>query len=306
MIMDERKSTKFIRREVEAESSIPFEHRISGIIPSVIAFACGTKEDGSPNIIGTGFSVATIKEKGAGLFATCLHIVEEFKDLKGLNDAELKREGLIDKKRRIALFKKDTFEWQEVEPIRFSNLIKIGESNFPKVHDVCICYIPEADLPPLPLSPNKYFIGRELGIIGFPFFDKLQRISVQPFAIKTILSSHMLYPFEREGNNFESERLALGCIIGPGFSGSPVFSIQDGTIVGMVDYLPPEIYFGDIKFKEPHLYEADIRVPIPAGISLAIPSTRIQQCLDYCSKMNWEDPDLQKYSIEYSHSDEDS
>lgn len=300
--MDGVKSTKFIRWEVDPDPAFMFEHRISGIIPSIIAFAYGTKEDGSPNIIGTGFSVATIEEKRAGLFATCLHVAEELKELKGLNGAELKKEGLIDNKRRIALFKTETFEWQEVNPIRFSSLIKVGEFNFAKVHDVCICRIPEIDLPPLPLSPNKYFIGRKLGIIGFPVFDKLQRISVQPFAIKTILSSHMHYPFERDGKQIVSERLALGCVVGPGFSGSPVFSIRDGTIVGMVDYLPPEVYFGDIKFKEPSLYEADIRVPIPAGISLAIPSTLIQKCLDYCTKMDWEDPSFEEYSIKQSYS----
>ena len=81
-----------------------------------------------------------------------------------------------------------------------------------------------------------------------------------------------------------------------------MFSILDETIVGMVDYLPSEVYFGDIKFMKPSLYEADIRVAMPAGISLAVPSTRIKQCLDYCSKMNWEDPNLQKFSIEPSHS----
>ena len=50
--MDEGKSTKFIRWEVDPDPSFMFEHRISGIIPSVIAFAYGTNEDGSPNIIG--------------------------------------------------------------------------------------------------------------------------------------------------------------------------------------------------------------------------------------------------------------
>jgi hypothetical protein len=288
--MDEGKSTKFIRWEVDPDPSFMFEHRISGIIPSVIAFAYGTNEDGSPNIIGTGFSVGSID--GAGLFATCLHVAERMKEINILDAKGLNEEGLKDKKRCIALFKTDTFQWQEVGPIRFSDRIQIGERNFTKVHDVCICRIPEIILPPLPLSPNKYFIGRELGIIGFPVFDMLQRVSVQPYAIKTILSSHMMYPFERDGDKFESERLALGCIVGPGFSGSPVFSILDETIVGMVDYLPSEVYFGDIKFMKPFLYEADIRVAMPAGISLAVPSTRIKQCLDYCSKMNWEDPSL--------------
>jgi|WetSurSiteA1Bulk_404760.scaffolds.fasta_scaffold85161_2 hypothetical protein len=49
------KSTKFIEREVDADPIRLFESRVSEIGSSVIAFAYGTFEDSSPNIIGTGF-----------------------------------------------------------------------------------------------------------------------------------------------------------------------------------------------------------------------------------------------------------
>ena len=165
--------------------------------------------------------------------------------------------------------------------------------NFSKSHDICLCRIPEIILPILPLSPDEYFIGSELGIVGFPKFERLQRISVQPYALKAILSSRMMYPFEIDGELVESERIALDCIAGEGFSGSPVFSIRDGKIVGMIDYLPLETDFTDVKIIVPSLFEGNARVQYPGGISFAIPSTIIQKYLLYNSKINWEDPSYQ-------------
>jgi len=241
--------------------------------------------------------VANIIEKNAGLFASCLHVMEEIARIRDLSDMQLEEEGLIDKKRRIAFLNKDRFEWNEVGPIKFSASIKTGEGNFVQTHDVCICHIPEITLRPLRLSPNEYFMGSELGIVGFPNFEHLQRISVQPYVLRTILSSHMLYPFERDGNLIESERIALDCIAGQGFSGSPVFSVRDGKIVGMVDYLPTEMEIADIKITKPALIEGDIRVQYPAGISFAVPSKLIQKCLDYSLKANWENPEEQTFLI---------
>ena len=61
-----------------------------------------------------------------------------------------------------------------------------------------MCRIPGIPLPSLSLSPDEYIVGSELGIVGFPNFEHLQRLSVQPYVLKTILSSHMRYPFEIE------------------------------------------------------------------------------------------------------------
>jgi hypothetical protein len=295
--MHKEKCTKFIEREVTPDPLRIFESRVSEINGSIIAFAYGTLEDGSPNVIGTGFNVENIIETNAGLFASCLHVMKEMARIRDLCDIQLKNEGLIDKKRRIAFFNKDRFEWAEVGPIRFSDKIKTGECDFVQTHDVCICRIPKLTLRPLSLSPDEYFMGSELGIVGFPNFEHLQRISVQPYVLRTILSSHMLYPFERDGNLIESERIALDCIAGQGFSGSPVFSVRDGKIVGMVDYLPTEMDFADIKLTEPKLIEGDVRIQYPAGISFAVPSKLIQKCLDYSLKMDWENPNEQTLTI---------
>jgi hypothetical protein len=63
-----------------------FQDRISSIIPSLIAFSYGTKEDGSPNILGTGFCVGSEKGGKGGLFATCFHLMDEISRLKYLGE----------------------------------------------------------------------------------------------------------------------------------------------------------------------------------------------------------------------------
>jgi hypothetical protein len=176
--MAAEKSTKFIKREVDADYSRIFESRVSEINGSIIAFAYGTRIDGSPNVIGTGFSVAMDAQKNVGFFATCLHVMKEIAELRDLCETQLEKEGLIDKKRRIAFLNDDTYEWKEVGKVRYSDKMQNEEGNFVQTHDVCICRIPDFILPQLCLSPDEYFMGSELGIIGFPNFEHLQRISV--------------------------------------------------------------------------------------------------------------------------------
>lgn len=234
------------------DPSRKFEHRIGEVINSVIAFAYGTREDESPNVIGTGFSVGSVDEDGkkVGVFATCLHVMKEIKKLKNCDDRTLKRIGIIDRKKYIAYKKGNKFDCIEVGPYTFVSEITSDINpgkNFAEMHDICFCRIPDVHLPSLPLS-TEYFIGSELGILGFPLFENLQKITVQPYAIKTILSCYTKYPLEQEDGTFNiSERLAMGCILGEGFSGSPVFSIRDGKVIGMVDYVPPEVSLSDIK-----------------------------------------------------------
>lgn len=381
-VMNAGKATEFIKRKVDFEPLRVFEACVTIIADSVVAFAYGTHKDGAPNPIGTGFNVANLDDK-AGLFATCLHVMEEIKRLSDLSADELRREGLIDKKRYIASLNKSRYEWREVGPIKFSDKIQIDGKNLLKVHDVCICRIPKIILPSLSLSPDEYFMGSELGIVGFPNFEHLQKLSVQPYALKTILSSHMRYPFEIEYvfsfdeipgrdngklidflncrfgidwrkcaifekiddgktikisteknslllklndeeteaileiddgriNKFrammendrltiyeikESERIALDCMAGKGFSGSPVFSIRDGNIVGMVDYLPTELRIEDLKITGTRPIEGDIRVHYAAGISVAVPSKLIQKCLECALKCDWEKSGEQTYTI---------
>jgi len=307
----------------------------------------------------------------------------EIARIRDLSSIQLEREGLVDRKRRVAFLNKDRYEWLEVGRIKFSDKIQIGENNFIKMHDVCICHIPGILLPSLSLSRDEYILGSELGIVGFPNFEHLQRLSVQPYVLKTILSSHMRYPFEIEnvlcldeipgrdngrlmdflagkfgedwgrdakiekiddgrtikisteknslslrlndekteaileiddGRTYkfeaemeddkltiyeikESERIALDCIAGQGFSGSPVFSVRDGSIIGMVDYLPTESYIEDLKIAKPVPTEGDICVNYAAGISFAIPSKLIQRCLKYALIIDWERPGDQTHTL---------
>jgi len=295
--MSSENYTKFIRRELDRDPSIIFAARVTEIIGSVIAFAYGTHEDGTPNLMGTGFCLENLDDN-TGLFATCHHVLSEIVQMKDMSPEELKKEGLVDKIRRIALLCKDHYEWIEVDPIRFSDKVEVNGTNLITQNDVCICRIPNIKLPPLKLSADEYFLGSELGIVGFPFFERLQKLSVQPYVQRAILSCHMKYPLEKDdGELVESERIALDCMAGKGFSGSPVFSLRDGTIVGMVDYLPTESYIEDLKIKGSVSEETDVRVHYAAGISFAVPSKIIQKVLDFAIKGDWQDPREQKIPI---------
>lgn len=287
--MGSDKYTKFIKREQDRDPLRLFGARATEIVGSVIAIAYGTHKDGTPNIMGTGFSLANLDE--AGLFATCYHVMEEIRQIRDLSQDEMKNHGLIDKKRCIAFLAGDHFKWKEVGPIRFSDKIEHEGKNLAQRDDACICRVPGINLQPLVLSPDEYFIGSELGIIGFPFFERLQTLSVQPYVQRAILSCHMCYPLERDdGKLDESERIALDCMAGKGFSGSPVFSIVDGRVVGMVDYLPTESYIEDLKIKGSAPEERDIRVHYAAGISFAVPSKTIQKFLKGAMQMDWQKP----------------
>jgi len=98
----------------------------------------------------------------------------------------------------------------------------------------------------------------------------------------------MTYPFEVDGNITGSERIALDCMAGEGFSGSPVFSSRNGDIVGMIDSLPNEICIEDIKITNPSPLEGDVRVRYAAGLSFAIPSKLIRRFVEYAQKFDWE------------------
>jgi hypothetical protein len=294
--MDSNKYTKFIKRELDPDPLLLFGARVTEIAGSVIAFAYGTQADGTPNIMGTGFSLGNLDD--AGLFATCHHVMKEIAQIRDLSLDKMQNVGLIDKKRRIAFLDSDHFEWKEVGPIRFSDKIQRDGINLAQKDDACICRVPGIKLQPLELSPDEYFIGTEVGIIGFPFFERLQTLSVQPYVLRAILSCNMRYPLERDdGKLDESERIALDCMAGKGFSGSPVFSIRDGRVVGMVDYLPTESYIEDLKIKSPVCEERDVRVHYAAGISFAVPSKTIKKFLDGALLMDWQKPGDQEIKM---------
>lgn len=253
-------------------------------LPSVIALACGKRRDGSVNAIGTGFGVAiSPKDKNSVLVATCTHVADEISLIRNLKKSEGIGEGLIDNHYRIGLFEGGKFLWKMVDNIEIGEAYAKGV-NFSEKHDACICKVPGIRIQSLQLSSDTYRLASEVAVMGFPTFGKLQTESIQPYVLKTIISSSVMYPFDRTNKTILSPRLALGCVIGGGFSGSPVISIRDGLVVGMIDYMPTEVEIMDIKLIKPKLVEGDMRLQYPAGISLAIPSIYIKSNLDIALK----------------------
>jgi hypothetical protein len=273
---------ELVRKALSADAT-PIEGLVGRTLPSVIALACGKRMDGSVNAIGTGFCVAiSPKDNNSTLVATCTHVADEISQINNFKESEGKREGLVDNYYRIGLLECGKFIWKIVD-------MEIGEAyaketNYSEKHDACICKIPGIRIQSLQLSSDTCRLASEVGIIGFPTFGELQTESTQPYVLKTIISGSVMYPFNRNNKTTISPRLALGCIIGGGFSGSPVISIRDGSVVGMIDYLPMEVEIMDIKLTKPKPVEGDMRLQYPAGISLAIPSVIIKNNLDIALK----------------------
>lgn len=268
----------------------PFERTVNATLPSVVAIAVGTHSDGVPKVIGSGFGLSTNPEdREAKFIATCWHTAEEAFKISKYNKAEMKDDDLIDKEQRIILLEDDKPTYIK-HGLRFSYLKGNADLEYVKQHDVCMCIPGDLKIPPLRISSDKLTLGREVAIIGFPTIERLQRIAIQPFIMRSIISSILNYKFEKEtdGKTAISERIAIACDVGGGFSGGPVISSKDGKVVGMIDYLPSEIDIVDIKLTKSEYgpIEGDVRHSYPAGISLAVPAMRIKQCFGLASNLN--------------------
>jgi len=274
-----------------------FENRVAQITPSVIAFAAGTFKDGTPRIIGTGFGVdAGNSEEKTNVFATCSHVMDEISSLKEMGKEELEKEGLIDKERRIAVFQNNACKYEKIDDlwiVEMEHRSDVRTRNLVRDEDICICAIKEVEVAPLHLSPlaiGGSHLGSEVGVIGFPVSENLQRKQVHPCVLKTIISSQTMYPFLRDDGEVVSPRLVLGCMLASGFSGGPVFSVETGDVLGMVDYLPIEEDIGNVKIIKPTPIEGDVYIRQPAGISFAIPSFLMDFILRVSRKSKWETP----------------
>lgn len=273
---------------VAKDCSIPFEGIVATIIqPSVIAIACGMKDAGVPNILGTAFGVRPLDGADqTDFYVTCCHVINELISLKNTEDIELAKYGLKDNETYIAISKTDgngncNWEWRKVEKYGLKSLSTLEM-------DVSVFKIDGVVVPSLNLSENAAFLGSEVGVLGFPTEANLQDSSIQPFVIKTILSSILNYKFKNvEGPDEKGDlvkkdvvlpRLALAHPLASGFSGSPVFSIQDEcTVLGVVDYTPfvEDEFYTKHRSKDGHVFDSTIYGQYPTFTSFAIPSKHI-------------------------------
>ena len=222
------------------------------VAQSVIAIAIGTRLDGSPNIVGTGFAL-----EWAEHFATCWHVAAEQDRLGKLSEAELKELELKDATLRVALRRGDDYIWREVEP---KTWFRVPD----RVQDVCMYRIVGVAVRPLYLYQEAQFPwGAEVGIVGFPMGNVLQGTTLRPYVLKTIISGG-LEVIAPDGA-VQSARLALATAVARGFSGGPVFLATDGQVAGMVASTMLEEY-DNSKWA--------------AGISLAVPPAIIKTALE--------------------------
>lgn len=230
--------TRFIIRETPPN----FSEVASEVSRSVIAFAVGLRSaDKQPNIVGTGFAL-----EFSEYFATCLHVAEEYDRHYRYSKERLSELGLIDNKLRIALPDGNRkYHWREME----TNTWFRGHL---RESDVCIWRFIGLAIPPLALFPGQFLFGSDIGILGFPLGNYLQGPELRPLVLKSIISGGI---DPAPSNGLLTGHLVLGTSVAGGFSGGPVFSVSDGTVVGMVASKTMEVSKG---------------TAWPAGLSLAV------------------------------------
>lgn len=231
----------------------PIFSEVAGYIhKSMIAIAVGKNvRNGAPNIIGSGFA-ADISE----YFVTCWHVIEVHDELSKLSTEELRNRNLSDNILRIAFSTPDGFKWKEMEKYTWLRATVKG-------HDICVLRFLGIALPPLALREQSYVFGQDVGIMGFPLGSDIQNKEIAPLVLRTIISSSGGIPVISQGKEI-SQRIGLGSSVAGGFSGGPIFSIEDGQVIGII---------------ASKLMEGDHESIWPAGISLGVPSSIIKPIL---------------------------
>jgi len=231
------------------QSPLSFPELVGFVSRSVIAVAVGTGMDDAPNIIGTGFAV-----EFSEYFATCWHVARAHDQLTALPPQELASAGLKDAKLRIALPTGTSYIWRELENFTWLR----GKS---EQLDTCIFRLVGIALPPLILHKEDFVLGAEIGVLGFPLGNSLQGSALRPIALKNVLAGAI---DPTPANRLPAGKAILGSSVAGGFSGSPVFSATEGTVMGMVASNPLEVR---------------TEGTWPAGVSLAVLPMDIQQVL---------------------------
>jgi len=273
---------------VELSGRRPFEELATKITLSVISLATGSEDAEKPDrFFGTAFGISLFQpNQPTDIFLTCSHV---FNNLK----ADLNESG--NRIKFISVFDNGRFVWRKVETIsRIEPRMIRGD--FIETHDISLCKIPGISIPPVDFSDNNYIYGAEVGILGFPNYEYLQRLDPQPIVLKTIVSGHLVYPLETGNGQATADRLVLGCVTGHGFSGSPVFSVEGGHIVGMLDYAPIENYIWTLTEMDRQQPDRDTEIHInhPGGLSFAVPSSRLLQSITIIRE-NLSNNDVQRF-----------
>jgi S1-C subfamily serine protease len=229
-----------------------FEEIVTYVLPSVVAIAVGADNERRPIIEGTGFAI-----EHTGIFATCKHVASKYRQLSRLEESEVIAQGMSDKALRLAVRMPDgSYTWRTVNEGTFM----CCES---EELDICIFRLIDVAIPPLALHSNDVWdLGAEVGVIGFPMGNRLQGNTIRPYTLKTIVSGALEYAV---GDDIRVPQVVLGTSTANGFSGGPVFSSKDGSVVGMV--------------RSHLLEEGDPRsiVRMPTGLSLAISPNSIRR-----------------------------
>jgi serine protease Do len=233
---------------IRAVESNALPDRIAAIKPSVVAIGTYmTTRTPKAVILGTGFAVADGKT-----IITNAHVVE-----KQLDDAHLEQYAVF--------FRKDNSE----------HMLIAKRSTIDEDHDIAVLNLNEGYVPPLEIGDSTqvregeefaftgYPIGMVLGL--FPVTHHCFVSSITPNVIPQISSSQLnvtvLKRLQTPYDIFQLDATAY-----PGSSGSPMYNIQTGKVVGIIN----KVFVQTSK---------ENALTNPSGISYAIPSQYIRKLL---------------------------
>jgi len=256
----------------------------SKVSQSIVAFAplyVSSEEDSDgppyfPPIIGTGFAV------GEGLFVTNAHVVEEWEKVWVPRDHPKNEYGVtamyfIRTEKGCAVV-----DLKVLKAIRPKKYVSYDKDYYgPEDLDLSLVQVAVRGIPPLSLDlQNETIIeiGTEVGTIGFPLGEELHtafkdRAVMMPIAQKGIVSAVSPIPCQFP-NGFIINIMSQG-----GASGSPVFCLTDGSVIGIIDSREFEPVEGLIVDEEKQ-QNVRLLLPTSTNFSFAIPAHFIQKFLD--------------------------
>jgi S1-C subfamily serine protease len=117
--------------------------------------------------------------------------------------------------------------------------------------------------------------GEEVGVCGFPLGLSLPRgdelHQLTPIAQKGIISA--ILPYAGIGN---PHAFQLDIHVNPGSSGSPVFRVDSGEVIGIVFAAPQRA--GQVRIPRPDGSTEDVStIALPTGFGYAVPSNRYKE-----------------------------
>lgn len=253
--------------DMKFKSSLPDIYK--KIKPSIVAIVSKVSRNPEfPDIIGTGFIVHT-----DGVIATCDHVLKQLPNLR--RDKRMKDDEWPARVIMLHLVEKGLMEVRlEIISVGGIKEMELNESYYGQKNlDIGFINVDLKNLKAVQI-PDQFDLleGMEIGMAGFPLGTRTLRAPGWLHQISPSLQSGVIsaiLPFQSDNPH----GLLLDIHIEGGSSGSPVFELKEGNIIGMA-------YAGLRDTDILRIKGMDVPYSNPTSLSLAISYNFLRKSLD--------------------------